>query len=1057
MHPSDERIERSLARMLQRHKRGEEEANIRSAFRDFLLETGLARAEDMREEANPGADSSDRVDLYVHNTVIEFKRNIMVRGAVRDDAIKQLDGYLSQLLESGSGEHNGILTDGCQFLVRQAGDDQLPGQEGTSQPKVFDRPQQAVRLREFLYDIFDNPVTGLAPTASNITRYFGSGSDLFRVANLLLSNLHSQHRAEPTVDIKRKLWRTLLQVALGESAFDDMPDHDWLFVRHTYLTSLVGLIVQAVLGVDVHAEAQRNPVDLLNGRVLALETNLHGVLDTDLFGWATEVGDGQHVRYMAAKVACFDWTTPPEDLPATLYQHIVTQEEREAMGEYYTPKWLARKMVQELVPRPADVRILDPACGSGTFLEAAIEHFLADAETQAMAPSERLSRLQTLVQGIDLHPVSVQLAKTNWILACAPVIRDVWEASTSPQLLAPPVYLGDSLQLRQDTAYMMQGETVTVHTYEYLHGGEDFTLPLSLVRDAGRHDNLMLALSEAVERTGDAVASVLNNRELVKADERTDIEAVANTLQRLHAEGRDHVWLYYLRNMVRPFSIAESGVDVVVGNPPWLTYKKSADIVRQELRDMSRQRYQIWAGGHQSPNQDFATLFYCRVIELYLRRGGVVGMVMPHSTLRLGQHLRFRQGRYEEKRTGRGAKTSSAQGMLLDFSHKVPWDLDHVDGAFLPSFPMPASVIFACVVNDWSQAAPEKGIQVAPKSLAPGQVEIWSGGHASAFERNAVRLIHDDGTFHSPYAAWSTKGATIYDRRLFFVTATSNERQFAPANTWRTNPATGSLDKKNYDASVLRDRVLHGDNLFDVYLGETLAPYMTLAPLKAVLPVDKQTMALPQTGAGTLDTNALDARMRDRWNDMAELWDANKGKNDTKSLLQRLDYNGSLSKQLEWLWNPASRPVWIAYTSSGEPTASLMHDREAIVDYTLFWVACRNATEAYYLLAIINSNALATVVKPFCPTNWAKKIRHLQKHLWKLPIPEFNEDNAVHASLSRLGRKAETEVAKFIRKLRTERSGELTTKAARHALRHEWQPSSSTAQAIETDVGTLLA
>ena len=166
-------------------------------------------------------------------------------------------------------------------------------------------------------------------------------------------------------------------------------------------------------------------------------------------------------------------------------------------------------------------------------------------------------------------------------------------------------------------------------------------------------------------------------------------------------------------------------------------------------------------------------------------------------------------------------------------------------------------------------------------------------------------------------------------------------------------------------------------------------------------------MSLTRTATGKLDTNALDSRMRDRWDDMAELWDANKGKTDTKSLLENLDWMGKMSKQLAWLQDPGDRPTRIAYTGYGEPTASLIHDRMAIVDYKLFWVACRNATEAYYLLAIINSNALAVAAKPYCTTNWAKKIRDLQKHLWKLPIPEFDRDNAVHATLSGLGRGAE--------------------------------------------------
>ena len=605
---------------------------------------------------------------------------------------------------------------------------------------------------------------------------------------------------------------------------------------------------------------------------------------------------------------------------------------------------------------------------------------------------------------------------------------------------------------------MMQGETITVHTYEGLHGGEDFTLPLSLVRDAGRHDNLMLALSEAVVREGDAVVSVLNNQELVEDSERADIEAMAGTLQRLHEEGRDHVWLYYLRNMVRPFSIAEAGVDVVVGNPPWLTYSRSSDIVRQELRDMSRQRYQIWTGGRQSPHQDIAALFYCRAVELYLRRGGAIGMVMPHSTLRSGQHLKFRQGAYEEKRTGRGAKTSSVQGMLLDFSHKVPWDLDHVDDSCLQSFPMPACVVFARVANGWSQAAPEKGMQVESKSLTPGLVEIWSGDHDPAFERKTTCLIYDDGTFRSSYADRSTQGPTILDRRLFFLTANRNEGQFAPANTWRTNPATGGLDKKKYDVSVFDNLVLHGDNLFDVYLGETLAPYIALEPRQAVLPVHKPTMCLTRTATGELDTNVLDSRMQDRWNAMTKLWDANKGKNDTKLLLQRLDYHGSLSKQLAWLRDPGDRPVRIAYTTHGEPTAAVIPDSNAVVEHKLYWATCACEDEAYYLLAIINSNVLVAAAKPYCTTNWAKKIRDLHKHLWKLPIPRYDTDYPLHVHLGELGAAAEAECRECLQQndIMSRPAGDPQSRAARRLLRHEWQPNSDTAQAIEESVAQLL-
>src|SRR5262249_55978180 len=41
---------------------------------------------------------------------------------------------------------------------------------------------------------------------------------------------------------------------------------------------------------------------------------------------------------------------------------------------------------------------------------------------------------------------------------------------------------------------------------------------------------------------------------------------------RLHDEGRDHVWGYYIRNLARPMWLARepNRVDVLIGNPPWL-------------------------------------------------------------------------------------------------------------------------------------------------------------------------------------------------------------------------------------------------------------------------------------------------------------------------------------------------------------------------------------------------------------------------------------------------------------------------------------------------------
>ena len=191
--------------------------------------------------------------------------------------------------------------------------------------------------------------------------------------------------------------------------------------------------------------------------------------------------------------------------------------------------------------------------------------------------------------------------------------------------------------------------------------------------------------------------------------------------------------------------------------------------------------------------------------------------------------------------------------------------------------------------------------------------------------------------------------------------------------------------------------------------------------------------------------------MRLRWPVMESLWDANKSKNDTKSLLQNLNWLNKLTSQLAYLRDPGDRPVRIAYTTSGRPSSALITDDTAILDTSTYQVACRNQDEAHYLLSIINSDALADAAKPFCPTNWARKIRTLHKSLWKLPIPAYDSDNTLHTELSSLGKTAAADAAEIISNLDV-----VNGYTADRAMRHYWQPTSPTAQAIEKAVAELL-
>ena len=1035
-----------LGKLLERHSYGEPEENIRLAFRDFILRTGIIADERESEaEIPPGSDSVRRVDLRVRNTYVEFKRNIVISGRIDPGYTRQLDEYLLESVKSGWGIQNGILTDGRHYLKRNIGDHILPVAPNAMQ--VFDRAGQGPRLREYLNDIIDTTAQDIIPSATTLTKHLGIDSDLLKQATALLKDAHDWNRDNPTVAVKRKLWQELLQVALGQDSTGDPETADWLYIRHTYLTTLVALILQAHFGIEIVQEAENDPAALLNGATLNRHTELKGVIESDLFQWAAEIGESAHIRAMAHKVAQFDWTQRADELAATLYQNTISPEERRRMGEYYTPRWLTQAMVDELITEPADTVVLDPACGSGTFIESLAQNIIKSQEGQH--PSDTLAKLQQNIIGIDLHPVAVQLAKATWVLNSHQVISAARVSDRPPADIAPPIYLGDSLQLRYDHNNLDCHGYITLQTTERLPGEAgpvEFQIPMSLARQPDKFDLLMLDLANAIDRQAD-LERVLDHHQIAGGSERDTIRQTAKQMGKLHAADRNHIWAYYLRNMVRPAVIAEQKVDAIVSNPPWLTYNRSADIIREELRKLSEETYGIWAGGNQAPHQDVATLFFCRATDLYLKDGGKIGMVLPHSALRSGQHLKWRGGYWEAKTKGNKCAIS------VDFQAKTPWDLDNLEPNTF--FPMPSSVVFAQAKGKNSDT---KEHAAKAKSLAPGQVEIWRGRtDTPKVTRQTEALYHDDGKYHSDYAEVAMQGPTIVDRRLFFVTTQPNTTLMAAPNTALTFPRVSQGDKKQYDVSSLAGMPVHENNLFDIYLGESLAPYVVLAPQTAVLPVDKATMTLPlDRNARELEIAELDERMQNRWLKMAALWDANKGKSDTKPLIRNLNWLNKLTSQLAYLRNPGNRPVRIAYTTSGRPTAALITDNKAILDTSTYQVACHTIDEAHYLLAIINSDALADAAKPFCPTNWARKIRTLHKSLWKLPIPEFDADEAKHTALASLGKNAADEAAAVIKGLAAMENKPLTSQKARAQLRNEWQPASATAQAIEERVRELL-
>ena len=1043
---NDPKYPEAAATILNRHDAGRPEAEITSAVRDFLILTGLAKSEEIKEENPPAGQSRSAVDLTALDTFIEMKRRIGDGIKPNPQWIEQLDGYLASSQGQGRGVRMGILTDGKHWVLRWPG----AGPVKAVRPYAFtlEDADGWLPLHEWLRDEALVSLDNIPPDRKSIADHFGPNSPSYQRDIDALAAMYKEYSGHETIKVKRRLWHDLLRTALGEVARS--PDEmDHLFVRHTYLTAVIGMVVQAYFGIDIRQLAETDPADLLDGRDFRSKTGLQGVVESDFFAWPSEVGGHPLLKTIARRAAKFDWRQAPTDIASILYETVIPPEERRTLGEYYTPAWLARSIVRELVDDPLDQSVLDPACGSGTFVAEAVTHLLEAADKNPdLNPKDRLDWLRMSISGIDVHPVAVHLARAAWVLAAQPAIQAAAEHGFGSNITVP-IYLGDALQLRTRSTGMFSDDLVTIPVDRPPEEGGaaafgegiealELAFPVTLVELAEDFDSLMGDVAEAIEH-GDDPYFALGDHGITNPKERIVLENTIAVLKKLHDEGRDHIWAYYTRNLVRPVTLALKKVDVIVGNPPWINYNQTIDILRTELERQSKEQYAIWQGGRYAPHQDVAGLFYSRCVDLYLKEGGLIGMVMPHSGLQTGQYAKWRTGAWSNRR--------GLQTLSVDFGIKTAWDLEQLDPNNF--FPVPASVVFA----------KRLGKADTPVPLA-GSVERWQGkAGGDDVLREPVAIVDTSAGAESPYAEWSSQGVVVVPRCLFFINEIDNTAIVQAGQTITVNPRRGSNDKKPWrslNLTSITGQTIERTHVFNVYLGETVVPYGTLEPLKAVLPLKRSDTELDVdcSGVGGIRLSGIERRMRDRWHIVSRLWETNKSPINKLSLVRQLDYYGHLSAQLKWQLNPGHRPIRLVYGSSGTPTGGLLQDDKAIVDYTLFWTTCKDTEEAHYLLAIINSQALYQAVSPMMAKGQFGA-RHLQKHLWRLPIPEFEPTKPPHTSIADAGQAAAEGAAHQLAKLREERGPNLTVTIARRELR-AWLRASPEGQAVEKVVGRLL-
>ncbi len=547
------------------------------------------------------------------------------------------------------------------------------------------QPVTAHNVERLLRAVVSLGARGLSFTPENLATHFGAQSASAQEGVRLIHGVvHGTDSAKAQTFFRQ--WQILFGEVCGYDLHGrsakvrklaqhyDVPEPDpaeLLFAVHTYYAVFIKLLAAEIvasfspLGTSTlrrlieapTSEKLRDELRNLEQGGIWSQLGIHNFLEGDLFSWYLDAwGEPcvRAVRAMTRSLDQFDPTTlsvdPAEsrDLLKHLYQQLFPKSVRHDLGEYYTPDWLAELVLDELgYDGNPDKRLLDPACGSGTFLVMALNRAKAWYEEHRHAcgfgEGELLRKVSANIVGFDLNPLAVMAARTNYLLA----VRDLVRHADALEL---PVYLCDSILTPSEYGDVFTGGFGKVRRLRTSAG--DFNIPNEIAENR-----------DQIARYADALEFCIRNRYATgEFLERCHAEGIPVAKRQLHAQLYEHlqdldadnkngVWARIIKNAFAPVFVGK--VDYVAGNPPWVNWENLPEGYRDGMKPLWVKYGLFSLKGHAARlgggKKDLSIIFTYAALDAYLADGGRLGFVITQSVFKTkGAGDGFRRLRFDK-------------------------------------------------------------------------------------------------------------------------------------------------------------------------------------------------------------------------------------------------------------------------------------------------------------------------------------------------------------------------------------------------------------------------
>ncbi|MGB7605887.1 MAG: N-6 DNA methylase [Lutisporaceae bacterium] len=608
-----------------------------------------------------------RVDTLYSRVILEYKRPGLLsnnnKNSKNRDAIEEVQRQIKGLAKKESiepGSILGIVFDGKYFIYVKYASEYEP--ENVS----------VITLEKFLKKLFCL-ATDKAVTVKHLVDDFGVNSKLTQnaVKNLYTALVDNVEKVE-SIRLLFEQWKCLFREVSGYSFSSTKLDlneiknlygfkdesisvDSLIFSIHTYYALLIKLLSIDILyhNKSQDFKYQKSAIkyeskeqlfkaleDIESGGRFA-QLGITNFLEGDFFGWYLNVWSDDIFDITSKIVSMFetyDYETVnldednSRDLLKNLYNFLLPKKLRHALGEYYSPDWLAKFTYDKLgINGDVSKLVLDPCVGSGTFIVIAINEAIQKNPT--MDRNVLLQGILANIHGYDLNPLAVIAARANYIIALDGLINETSEN------IEIPIYLCDSML----TVLEQEKKTLKVNIIATRAG--TFEIPKVYI-ETGSFNKLLELLNDNINRKnivyGNVWGKIVNELLLENSLSQLEIQEVKeltsiffSQLIELEHKGIRKVWSQVIKNAFAP--LYQKQVDYIIGNPPWVNWQTLPEEYRKSIQTYW---YQYCIFDHKGlearlgkAHDDISVLFTYVVMDKFLKDNGKLGFIINQNLL----------------------------------------------------------------------------------------------------------------------------------------------------------------------------------------------------------------------------------------------------------------------------------------------------------------------------------------------------------------------------------------------------------------------------------------